>query len=92
MEKKLYKLAVLLCVLGFLALAVVLLSGTAYPEMLFRVLAPVGLLLIVAALVLYACAWILSIKKAVKSKDCLWLGLLILVGILVIVEIVLHRR
>lgn len=91
MERKLYKFAVLTCVLGLLSLAAVIFSGTSYPEMLFEVLAPIGLLLIFVSLGLYVCAWILSIKKAIKVKDYLWVGLLLLVGILVVVQIVLHR-
>ena len=84
LERKLYRLAVLTCVMGLLSIAVVIVSGTAYPEILFQVLAPIGLLLIFVSLVLYVFAWVLSVKKAIKSKDYLWVGLLLLVGIILL--------
>lgn len=91
LERKLYKLAVLTCVAGLLSIAVVIVSGTAYPEILFQVLAPVGLLLIFVSLALYGFVWVLSMKKSIKPKDHLWVGLLLLVGIILFVQMVLHR-
>ena len=91
LERKLYRLAVITSILGLLSVAVVIISEAAYPEMVFQVLAPAGLLLIFVALCLYVCAWILSMKKAIKSKNHLWAILLLLVGIVAALQIVLHR-
>lgn len=88
MGKKLYRFAVLISILGLLCIAVVMISGTAYPDILFQVLAPLGLLLMFVSLGLYVLAWIFSIKKEMKSKNYLYVALLLLVGIIVIVRMV----
>lgn len=88
MGRKLYRLAILTSVLGLLSIAVVIISGTAYPDMLFQVLTPVGLLLIFVSLGLYAFDWIFSIKKEMKSKNYLYAALLLLVGIIFVVQMV----
>lgn len=40
MGTKLYRFAVLTSVLGLLSIAMVMISGTAYPDMLFQILTP----------------------------------------------------
>lgn len=90
MGTKLYKFAVLTSVLGLLSIAVVMISGTAYPDILFQVLTPVGLLLIFASLGLYALDWIFSMKKEVKSKNYLYAALLLLMGIIFVIQMVVH--
>lgn len=88
MGKKLYKFAALISILGLLCIAVVMISGTAYPDILFQVLAPIGLLLMFVSLGLYVLAWIFSIKKEMKSKNYLYAAILLLVGMIVIVPMV----
>lgn len=90
MGTKLYKFAVLTSVLGLLSIAVVMISKTAYPDMLFQVLTPVGLLLLFASLGLYALDWVFSMKKEVKSKNYLCAALLLLVGIIFVIQMVVH--
>ena len=65
-------------------------SKTAYPDMLFQVLTPVGLLLIFASLGLYALDWVFSMKKEVKSKNYLYAALLFLVGTIFVIQMVGH--
>lgn len=91
LERKLYKLAVLTNVLGLLAIAAIIISGASYPEMLFQGLAPIGLLLIFVSFGLLVCAWVLSIKRGIKSKHYLWTIWLLLIGIIVAAQLVLHR-
>lgn len=90
MERKLYRFAVLTSVLGLLSIAVVMISGTAYPDMVFQILTPIGLLLIFISLCLYALDWIFSIKKEMNAKNYLYAALLLLVGIIFAVQMVLH--
>lgn len=90
MGTKLYRFAVLTSVLGLLSIAVVMLSGTAYPDMLFQILTPIGLLLIFVSLGLYALDWVFSIKKEMKSKNYLYVAILLLVGIIFVVQMVAH--
>lgn len=91
MGTKLYKFAVLTSALGLLSIAVVMLSGAAYPDMLFQVLTPVGLLLIFASLGLYALDWIFSIKREMKSKNYLCTILLLLVGIIFVIQMMVMK-
>lgn len=90
MGTRLYKFAVLTSVLGLLSIAIVMISKTAYPDMLFQVLTPVGLLLIFASLGLYALDWVFSMKKEVKSKNYLYAALLFLVGTIFVIQMVGH--
>ena len=90
MATSLYKFAVLTSVLGLLSIAIVMISKTAYPDMLFQVLTPVGLLLIFASLGLYALDWVFSMKKEVKSKNYLYAALLFLVGTIFVIQMVGH--
>lgn len=69
MERKLCKFAVLTAVLGLVAIAVLMISKAAYPDMLFQILAPAGLLLMFLSCGLFAATWITSITKEVKSKN-----------------------
>ena len=92
MERKLFRFAVIVSVLGLLSIAAVMISGTAYPDMMFQILAPIGLLLMFVSLPLYALAWVFSIKKEVKSKNYLYAALLLLVGIISIVQTIILRK
>lgn len=82
--KTLTKTAVVCGGAGLLGLFILLLSGAAYPDTLFRVLAPLSLLLCFAALPPLFGAWVLTIRRAWTSGSVgfalLWLvgGLLLL--------------
>lgn len=88
MERKLYRFAVLTAVLGLAALAGLMISQAAYPDMLFRVLEPAGLLLIFLSCGLFAADWITSMTKQVKSKNYLCAAVLLVVGIIFVVQMV----
>ena len=78
MRQKLMKIGLACGGAGLLGIAVVLVSGTAYPEPLFRALAPLSLLLICAAVPPLAAAWLLNIRREWKSENhltaLLWVG------------------
>ncbi len=92
MERKLYRFAVLTGVLGLAAIAVLMISNAAYPDMLFQILAPAGLLLIFLSCGLFAAGWITSIAKQVKSRNYLFAAALLVVGIIFIFRWVLRTR
>ena len=92
MERKLCRFAVIISALGLLSIAAVMISGTAYPDMMFQILSPIGLLLMFVSLPLYALAWVFSIKKEMKSKNYLYATLLLLVGIISIVQTIILRK
>ena len=84
MERKLCRFAMLTGVVALAAFAAVILAGAAYPDMLFQVLAPAGLLLSFLSCILFAAAWITSIIKAVRSKRYPYAAALLAVGLVVI--------
>lgn len=86
MGTRLYKFAVLVSIMGLLSIAVVMISKTAYPDLLFQILTPIGLLLIFISLGLYALDWIFSIKKEVKSRNYLSAALFLFIGFIFVVQ------
>ena len=90
MERKLYRFAVLAGMAGLLLTAVVIISKTAYPDMLFQVLVPAALLLIFISFGLFVLNWIFLLKKRIKSKNYLYVVLLVLIGMIIAVRIAAH--
>ncbi len=85
MRKKLVMAGALFCGLGLLGLAVLFVSGTAYPDTLFNLLTPVSLLLLIIAIPFFAVAWIMTIHREIQEKHhgiaALWAisGLLLMI-------------
>lgn len=79
------KIAFILTVLGVGSLVAVVLSGATYPDMLFRVLTPVGILCTFAALALYIIQWIRAVCKSYKRGEKSAAMILLILGIAVIV-------
>lgn len=92
MDRKLCRFAVLTGVLGLAAIAVLMISNAAYPDMLFQILAPAGLLLIFLSCGLFVATWITSIAKQVKSKNYLFVAALLVVGVMFIFRWVFMTR
>lgn len=78
------KIAVALSVIGVGSLVAVVLSGAAYPDMLFQILTPMGLLCTFAALALYIIQWISTIYKYYKKGEKSAASLLFVLGLLVL--------
>lgn len=79
------KIALALAVLGVGSLVAVVLSGAAYPDMLFCILTPVGLLCTFAALALYIIQWIRAVCKTYKRGEKTAAMILLILGIAVII-------
>lgn len=80
-ETKLFKFAFLTAVLGLGMLMIIMITQSAYPDMLFRILGPIGLLLIFLSAGLSLLNWIFCMKQNIKSKNwrnILWLLFLFL--------------
>ena len=90
--KKYLSLAKMVCaVLGLAALLMVIASGAAYPSPVFQIGVPLGLGLIVLALVLMAADWIWDMRDAIQRRQPLEiLGLII--SAVAVVWIFLIRR
>lgn len=80
MECKLYRFAVLTGVLGLAAM----LSGAVFPDILYRILTPAGLLLLFLSCGLFTAWWIASMTGAVKSENYPYATALLAVGLIVI--------
>lgn len=79
------KLAMLSAAIGLLVIFVVILSGAAWPDALFRIGAPLGLAFIIISVVLFAISWILEIHSGIKSKNYVGAIVVAVLGLLVIV-------
>lgn len=73
-----------MAVLGVGSLTVLVLSDAAYPDMLFQILTPVGLLCTFAALALYIIQWISTIYKLYKKGEKTEAAIIFIMGIAVI--------
>lgn len=85
MNKKLFKAAVWVSIAAFMCLGILYLSGAAYPDLTFKILQPLFLILIVISLALLVMAWISSIYIEVKNKNYLIAFIWFLAGIILIV-------
>lgn len=75
MNKRLYNIGVMIGVFGIIILLVLIFSGEAYPSILFKMLAPIGLFLTFIG-------WLLMIKDAIEEKAGLDVKGLIFIGII----------
>lgn len=76
MIKKLVKIGSFFALFGLLGLGIVFVTGASYPDLMFKILVPVSLLLLFAALPLIAASWVLTIYQEVKAKNYLIAALL----------------
>ena len=87
-----HKCALISAAIGLITIFVVLLSGAAYPDMLFRIGAPLGLAFVFASVILQFISWLWEIHNGVKSKQYLWTIIIVVLGLLVIVRMLLRIR
>ncbi len=72
--------------LALLGLALIFLSGASYPDLMFRILSPLSLLLAFAAIPFLAASWVLVILKELRAKSYLLAALWLLGGLLLILR------
>lgn len=82
---KCYRWARIVGIAGLALLVLIVVTKAAYPHPLFRIGAPVGLLLIVLSLLLSALAWLGEVAGYVRNRQYGFALLFVVAGILVIV-------
>lgn len=87
-SEKYYKIATRIGLMGLVLLAIVILSNSAYPSMVFRILAPLGLLLVFISVGLCGISWLLGFKESIKKKDYISAVIIIVTGVLFILRLI----
>lgn len=85
-KKMVWRLALASAAVGLMILLAVVLSGSAYPQLLFRVGAPVGLVFVFAGILLLFISWLWEIRNGIKEKRYLWAALVAILGLIVIIR------
>lgn len=83
MNKRLYNIGIMIGAFGIIILLFLIFSGEAYPSILFKMLAPIGLLLTFIGVIISFIGWLLMIKDAIKEKVGLDVKGLIFIGIII---------
>ena len=83
MKKGLYNIGIMIGGFGIIILLVLIFSGEAYPSILFKMLAPIGLFLTFIGVFISFIGWLLMIKDAIKEKAGLDVKGLIFIGIII---------
>ena len=83
MNKRLYNIGIMIGGFGIIILLVLIFSGEAYPSILFKMLAPIGLFLTFIGVITSFIGWLLMIKDAIKEKTGLDVKGLIFIGIII---------
>lgn len=81
-SKEYYKIASYTALIGIILLLIVILSNSAYPSMVFRILAPLAMLFIFTSVALLGISWLLEIKETIKRKEYISASIIILIGLL----------
>ena len=87
-----HKCALIAAAIGLIIILVVILSGAAYPDMFFRIGAPVGLAFVFLSVILQFISWLWEIHSGIKSKQYLWTIAVVVLGLIVIVRTMLRMR
>lgn len=80
-SKKLYKVASIIALIGIVLLLIVILSDSAYPSMISRILTPVAMIFIFVSVALLAMSWLLEIKENIEGKDYLSAAIIVIAGV-----------
>lgn len=89
MKDRLSKLTVASGILGLVLLFGVILSGAAYPSLVFRIGAPLGLLFVFLSVGLLGLRYLRDICEAIREKQWMLVGalvmMLLVVGVLMLI-------
>lgn len=88
----LYKSAIMTAAIGLIIIFAVMVSGVAYPHMLFRIGTPLGLVFIFASVLLLFLSWLWDIHHAIKGKQYLWAICIAVLGLIVIARTLIRIR
>lgn len=89
-NKSLFKLAIITGAIGLVMIFSIILSGTAYPDMFFRIVTPLGLLFVFVSVILVFISWLWYLKDTIKSKQYIWAIVVAALGLIVIVKEVIR--
>ncbi len=81
-SKKYYMISSYIALIGIILLLIVILSNSAYPSMVFRILTPLGMLFIFISISLLGISWLLKIKESITRKDYISVVIIIIIGLL----------
>lgn len=87
-----YKSAMISAVIGLIMIFIVILSGTAYPHMLFRIGTPLGLAFIFASVILLFISWLWEIRNGIKRKQYVQAIVIAILGLVVIIQTIIKIR
>ena len=85
-----HKFAILTAGIGLIIIFAVILSGAAYPDMLFRIGAPLGLVFIFVSVLFQFISWLWEIHNGIKGKQYLWTITIAVFGLIVIVRAIIR--
>ena len=87
-SEKYYKMASCTGVIGLILIFTVILSNSAYPSMIFRILTPLGMLLVFISVALLSISFFLKMKESFKRKDYISIVIIIAIGLLYIFKVI----
>ncbi len=82
----LYQFALISAGIGLAIIFAVILSGTAYPHIFFRIGAPLGLVFIFISVILLFISWLWEVHSELKAKRYLWAIIIAVFGLLILVQ------
>ena len=89
-NQKLFKSAIITGVIGLIIIFSIILSNSAYPDMLFRILTPLGLLFVFVSIVLGFVSWLWYIMDTIRKKEYVMAIIIAVLGLLVIIKAVVR--
>lgn len=87
---RLFKIALLIGVLGLIILLGIIVSGAADPEPLFCIATPIGLLLCFVGAILLIIPYACEIFRSIREKKFLWVIVLLILGSLLFLRTLLR--
>ncbi len=84
--KKVYKVAIITGVIGLILILSVIVSQSSAPNMFFRIVAPLGIILTFTSVVLLGASWLLYIKDSIKKNDYIKATIIAILGLLIIIK------
>lgn len=92
MKEKLFKFVIMTGVSGLIMIFSVILSNSAYPDLFFKIVAPLGLLFIFVSAILGFVSWLWYLKDAIKNKQYTWAITVAVLGLLIMIKQIIRIR
>ena len=82
-NRKVYNIGVIVGVFGIILLLILIFSGAAYPNTLFKLLAPIGIFLTFAGVITSFIGWILMTREAIVKRSYSDIRVLLVTGLII---------